>query len=364
MALGNRGIGLITYARFTHDDGHQLLILREARDSLAAIDPSEIEASAEAGFASHLHSLQAFLENADLGVDVDWDRPSLGRSKREQTYRSWCLRQRLFINPLNDVWQRPLVAHDVTFLPPLSTPPGPGMPTIVGAFNNLKQEYATARLMLFEGLTQERPHFSDRGVRLINTLDYPSYGLGREQVKVAFRMAYSILDKIGFIVNEYFSLEIKPKDVSFRLLWFTNQNPKQGLRDDLAARPNLPLRGLYWISRDLFDAGSGLNTAAEPDARHLQLVRNHIEHRYLKVHDSEWAGPDDESSFTDRLAYSIRRDDLERKALRMLKLARAGLLHLVLAIRVEESRRKPASGAEKGLTLPMHLDNFDDRWKV
>ena len=121
------------------------------------------------------------------------------------------------------------------------------------------------------------------------------------------------------------------------------------------------MRGLYWLSRDLFDDRGGFKQSAEPDAQQLQQIRNHIEHRYLKVHEDMWSGPDDENPFADTLAVSIYRDDLEAKALRMLKFARAALVYLVCAVQVEE-RARAAKGA-KGIAAPMFVDRWEDDWK-
>jgi LA2681-like HEPN/Phasin protein len=49
----------------------------------------------------------------------------------------------------------------------------------------MKQEFASARWLLYEGITARTTHFSDRQVRLSNTLDYPSYGLAVEKLKAA-----------------------------------------------------------------------------------------------------------------------------------------------------------------------------------
>ncbi|MDX5595492.1 LA2681 family HEPN domain-containing protein [Pseudovibrio sp. SPO723] len=40
-------------------------------------------------------------------------------------------------------------------------------------------------------------HFSDKDVALYNTLDYPSYALAVEKARLAYRMEYSLFDKIA-----------------------------------------------------------------------------------------------------------------------------------------------------------------------
>src|SRR3546814_9470374 len=74
------------------------------------------------------------------------------RSKAERAYRRWCLERRLFVNPLNDLGAHPLAAFDDFVLPPLSERFGDREsavtpPAVIGFFNQMKQEYASARFM-------------------------------------------------------------------------------------------------------------------------------------------------------------------------------------------------------------------------
>lgn len=64
--------------------------------------------------------------------------------------------------------------------------------------------------------------------------------------------------------------------------------------------------------------------------------------------------------FVDRLAHQIVREDLEQKALRLLRLARAASIYLSLAMDVEERR---ASKAETGLIMPVAVDIYPDSFK-
>ena len=42
------------------------------------------------------------------------------------------------------------------------------------------------------------------------------------------------------------------------------------------------------MARDLYDATPGFRDAMEPEAREIDITRNHAEHKYLKVHDDLW----------------------------------------------------------------------------
>jgi hypothetical protein len=84
-----------------------------------------------------------------------------------------------------------------------------------------------------------------------------------------------------------------------------------------------------------------------------------MEHRYLKVHDrGPFFSSATPSVYSDRLALSVERRDLEAKALRILKLVRAAMIHLCLAMhREEEIRAKD----EKGFAMPVTLPTWKQR---
>ena len=63
----------------------------------------------------------------------------------------------------------------------------------------------------------------------------------------------------------------------------------------------------------------------------------------------------------DQLAYSVQRQDFEAKTIRLLKLARAALTYLSLAMHCEERRRAAQKG--EALNMPMSLDLWKDDWK-
>ncbi|CEG09722.1 hypothetical protein BN961_03152 [Afipia felis] len=146
-------------------------------------------------------------------------------------------------------------------------------------------------------------------------------------MKAAYRIAYSIFDKIAFFLNDYAALGIKPRDVYFKTLWYGNPHKKPpAIRNEFTSSRNWPLRGLYWVSKDLFDPV--LQGVMEPEAQQLYFIRNKLEHSYLKVHEillPRSGGDPISDMFTDRLAYSIARDDLQAKTIHLYRLARAGL---------------------------------------
>jgi len=365
MARGNRGYGLYYYARFLHDQGHQALFLKEAYKDFSSALQFELYPDAANSFQELKSRIKTMFQLDFLEEEIDLNEFSLGDSTEEISYRRWCINQALFINPLNDLGAYSIAATDILHLPSIVVPLGEG-PYYAGFFNQLKQEFVSARFLLYEGLTADEIHYSDHDVILINTLDYPVYSLAVEKMKFAFRVAYSLFDKIAFFLNHYIDLEIPHRKISFKTIWYEKCSREKGINSKIETLKNNALRGLFWLSKDLSEGREGFVDAMEPDAQEIEQLRQHAEHRYLKIHDSffDLNYKDDSKRFglTDTLAKSISRDDFCKKALRMMRLSRAGLIYLCLIIQTEEERRSQERSPESPV-MPMILDTWEDDWK-
>jgi len=352
MALANRGYGRFHYAKTLHDPGHRHAFIEHAYSDLAAGIPRVPYPDAKAFFTSIKENLERTFTKEYLAPHPFRIFP-LGATDEEIAYRTWALRRRLFLNPINDLTTESVAAHDVIHTPnmlvPLREPP-----IYQGFFNQLKQEYTTARFLLYQGLHHRAPAWADKEVRLYNTLDYPAYGTNLELAKLAYRSCYSLFDKIAYLLNHYLALNIPEKRVNFKTLWHEKEDPKRPLKQQFQTYPNLPLRGLYWISRDLDE-----NTPRHlsPDAAELSTIRQHLEHKYLKAH-TETAIDD---AWRDTLALNIQRHHLEEKALRLVTITRAALLYLILGITVEEQHRR-AKLPKKNI-VGTELPPYEDNWK-
>lgn len=367
MAWGNRGLGLKVYAGMAVDKRERAILALHAFDSLrSSIAEDAFHDSIDPGAALDLFAREARELAAAFNIEAvramqDLDQGNAGRSKIERAYRRWCLEHRLFLCPLNDLGLYLAAASDDLMLPPLiegfnDRPSGHLPPPIIGFFSQMKQEYVSARYMLFEGTSSVRIHFSDRGVSLIDTLDYPLYSLASERIRTAFRIAYSLLDKVAFLVNYYWVLGKSPERISFKNVWMIER--KARLLPQFEERDNLPLRGLFWLSKELFDDQLKQTTAA--DARELHSVRNALEHAYLRV-SLGWAKPFMISETNDGFGVAIGSDELEAKAIRVMHMARSALFYVSFAIGAEERKKKLAHPKRLIGTMPLY--GLDDERK-
>ena len=188
-----------------------------------------------------------------------------------------------------------------------------------------------------------------RDVLLLEGNVNQALGYYATDLRSAFQAAYGIFDKIGLFMNDYFQVELKARNVSFREVWSEKRNKSSPeLRTIFKNRPNWPLRGLYFLSKDLFE--DDFIEVAEPDAANLARLRNQIEHRFLSLQHY----PDGESDETHKL---ITVEDFQEKTLRMLKMAREALTYLSLAMHREETLR-PNDREPKGIlkAQPINTD--------
>ncbi len=378
MAVGNLGHGLFWYGRVLSDEGYQSLFINQAYRFLSQAmeidDDPHFHSGAKKGFS---HTKQWIEDRANQDVlEETWDLDSfpLGDTSDENKYRKWCLEFCLFLNILNDLGPYPIAARDVLSLPSITVGIDEG-PHFLAFFDQLKQEYVSARYLFYEGteLASFDAHYSDKQVRVHNTLDYPAFCIAVEKIKASFRITYSLFDKIAYFMNRYFELEVSERLVDFRTIWYNtpgkNAKPKKelGVRKQFQENENWPLRGLFWLSKDFFYEDESFQNSIEPDAQKLNEIRNHLEHKYFKLHNPEWQGlPPEEDrigrAITDTLAYHMYRTDFERKTIKLLKLARAALIYLCLSIHSEETRRE--SQREDKLVMPNYLPEWEDDWKT
>ncbi len=366
MAILNKAYGLFTYSSSLYDDGHQVVFFKYAyklfKKGLKGKDIYDIARKYYENISSKIKSQ---FKSEYLESEFKMKEFSLGRTNAEKNYRRWCLQNCLFLNPLNDLGPFSIAARDILHCPSMITDisqhKSAHPPVYYIFYNHLKQEYASARFLLYESLNINKPHFSDIDVLIYNTFDYPCFGLSIEKCKIVFRTIYSLFDKIAFFLNLYLRLHIPERQVSFRKIWYKNpQKPKDGLAKVFVNLHNWPFRGLYWLSKDLFEQGTYFMDAIEPDAQKIATIRNYIEHRYLTLHQMDLS--DIINAEVKDVTYPVYFQDFTDKTLRLLKLARSALIYLSLGVNIEEKKKHNSYSSKVIGQMP--LDIYEDSWKT
>jgi len=354
MAVGNLGFGLTHYARVLYDEGHRFIFCKFAYKYLleGAVN-KRVYTEAKKSFVETAKILADRYGHDELLADLDLNNFSLGRSKMEKTYREWCISHSLFLNPLNDFVHAKIVSSDSFFLPGI-TARVDAPPFYHTIYNQLKQEYASARYLLFEGASGGKPHFSDNGNLQIDTLDYAVYSFHVEKIKIAFRLCYSIFDKIAYLLNDYLEVGLQPNDVTFRKVWYQKGSHKPPrLNAHLMNSQNWALRGLFWLSKDLITNESDFSSNILPESTQLVAIRNFMEHKSFMVIEVG-----NSKRVHDEKTFQITRDDLISKTLTLMKMARAAMMYLSFAIHIEERK------TEHSQTIPMYMQEILQQFKT
>ncbi|QHS36936.1 hypothetical protein GWQ43_13075 [Alcaligenes faecalis] len=361
IARGNLGRGLVDYGLFLSDSGNQYLFLHRGAQELERAIVGGVDRDGST-YPEAIAAFESWLVKVkDMLGDDTKDRLlpicSLGRSRREREYRQWSLDKKLFLNPLNDLGVESVAACDALTLPSHSANKH-GI-TLLAFFNQLKQEYVYARWCLYEGSHSRSVNFSDREVVLAFNADMALYSMGIEQIKTAFRCAYSLLDKIAYFVNHYWQLGISEKQVNFRNVWFENPRAtEKQLHKKFESSTNQPLRGLFWLSKDIYIKN---HAVMHPSARELDSLRNHLEHKYVKVVYALSSMASEFDVFPDNLAHQVQQDELVRKTEYLLRQSRSALIYLCLAMDYEESQIQ--AGHDDVIAL-MEYGTYSDNQKV
>lgn len=363
MARGNLGVGLVRYGMSLYDEGHTYWFLRSGQLELSKAVSGGVGRDgatyqdAIAYFGGSLANVEQLLTSYDGSADDVLPTYSMGKSKGEQRYRQWCLERRLFLNPLNDLGAESVAAQDVLSLPTHNVDKAGA--TFLAFFNQLKQEYSYARWCLYEGTTAQRIHLADRSTVLAFNCDYAHYSMALEQVKTAFRCAYSLLDKVAYFINAYWKLEIPERSIYFRSIWYgIAKGEERQVRHAFETSENLPLRGLFWLSKDIYS--DLLREVAQPNAKDLHSLRNHLEHKHVKIVDSLGLISSQSDIWSDQLAHKVEREEFQAKTEHLLLLSRSALIYLCLAMHSHEQRAQNSSD----LVRPLHVGIYPVDLKV
>lgn len=358
MAMGNKASTMFEYARYASKGYVQAIFLQESYKLLKSALEIGVEKQAR-------NEMSALADHINTFGDWDWNKVEIplpayrkGRTKKEKTYRKWCVENQLYLDFLNDVSRDWTSLEDTLTLPNMVQDileEDVYLPAPYAIFNQLKQEYVSARFLIFEAIQEkDKPlHFSDRCVKLYDALDYRYYRLWVERLKMSFLSIFAIFDKIAYLVNDYWKLEIPVRNLSFQSVWFEDRGLTK-IREQFLISENKPLQGLFWLSKDLYYRSKDVQLIS-PEAKTLTDIRNHIAHKYLRVHDHYLNNPAQERKTKGKeLSFPVSDIELVEESIRLLKLARSALIYLTTAITYEESKKSADSNSEYTFPMTIH----------
>jgi len=351
MALGNMGICLKTLSLNLYDINHQVHALRFSYNYLTKAVENNTEKkglheTAHIAFTSVIKNIEEIFSINNVSKEISKFKGFDLGNTNEKSYREWCLENILYLNPINDMIKHTVSAHDIIHLPDMTFDmEDESIYGYLAMFNQLKQEFASARFLYYDSINNENFHFSDKDVSLVNPLSYQEYSYNVEKCKIAFRIMYSLLDKIGFFINKYFKLGINERYVYF-------SNSVQELNTKQSNHYNWSIDSLYWISKEV--TGNKIN----PYSLKMNEIRNHLEHKFFQV-----ITYGDYECIKDNDILSMGRAEFQEITLNLIKIVRSSIIALSLAIHRNENIKNSAS--EKQLTMPiLHTGFIEDQWKI
>jgi len=277
-------------------------------------------------------------------------------SNEEVNYREWFAEGGLALNPLNDCNYTSKVAYDPLYIQMIMPIPkkssGFEVPELFSLFNNIKQEFVSARFQIYKAISSEGVHYSDEEVYLGNGLDGTLYGWSIEQAKMAFKSVYSIFDRIGFFLNEYLKLNMNERQISFKSIW-------RKIPDEMVEQ-SYALKGLKWIHKDLHNKAKvkEFEECIDPMMKEIQNVRNYMEHRFVRIVDDFLASSKPKS---DSLSMEITLSDFRNQTVYLLKKCREAII--LLSILVSEKERKNEKKQDETDVASMEIRNTDGFFK-
>lgn len=253
-------------------------------------------------------------------------------NQKEADYRNYLLTFRLFLDPCLDILSDPCFAVDSINLPFEKALNGREK-EFVGLFNQIKQEYNLARYLWYRvSIDDTYSHFADLELDLIDTGDSADHSLQESLLRTAFKTVYSLFDRIGFFINEYFQVGLTDTRISFKNVWKEKLCDGNGQVYFTVPKPiirahvdNPLIRAMYWLQKDFFE-DKKINVTT-PHAERIFQMRNDMEHNCLRTGKKLY-----DVTFT---KYTSK-GKIEDNTYKLLRLVRELIIYLCLAVKFDK----------------------------
>jgi hypothetical protein len=346
MALGNKGITLNALSRLAHGHTHQFVLT--ARELLLKAIQCPLVEPAISDFKATLAGIDDLIaRHGEFRPEPQEEKTSHGPF--HQFLREFCARHSLYLTP-STVLGRPewSVYGDPLYITGMHTAldDDTKFDRCITFLNQIKQDYVLARYFLVQSqYKSDVVETIDRDVALYYPLDYSMHSAYIQLLKMSFRLAIDVLDKIALFVRDYFGVgSISEERVNFRTFWAETPTSTT-LRPELASKQNWFLLALFDLALDFRKGGA---------YEWMYQKRNILTHRFLALHDVvQPTGKDGDIP-------RAQINDFVLDCLTAMQVARAAAMYLILAVEVEEGKI-PQSGQFTMVSGTLVDDTF--RWR-
>lgn len=230
-------------------------------------------------------------------------------SKTESRYHAWVARNKIFINDINDLCIEEIVFQDVLGLPSM-------IQKISGTlslkeslvfhsnFDELRNEYTYARYLVFQAseIKEESSHFYNKTYPHTDDTLHAIDNLKTSHMKSAFRILYSIFDKISYFLAKYFNLEIEDRKVSFQKVFGEYKHGEFKPNKNFKDSGNYFIHALFYILKEV-EQNSNKHFYINTEVHKLAKIRNHLEHRSFRIIDDFGYELSTKYNFSSKLNY-------------------------------------------------------------
>lgn len=253
-------------------------------------------------------------------------------SEKEYDYRSWLSGLRLFLNVESEIFRSPDFWGDYITLP--DNADSTFYHEYTGLFNQIKQEYITARYLWYISSELQKPEegcYLDKERNLKGITSNDVFGIRESLLRQSLKMAASTFDRIGFFLNWYFSVGLRGDKIGFKQIWWDIiRRGKSNIPNPMKEyRANNPfLEALFWLQKDFVEDNEVSLTSDA--ANRIVKMRNNMEHNCLRT-VKRMPEKDSRIKFT---VYTTE-EQIEQNVFNTLKLLREAILYLVLAVNIK-----------------------------
>jgi hypothetical protein len=261
-----------------------------------------------------------------------------------QFYTRFCLRQDLYLNlHLADRSAQASVGDEI--VPPLVTSSEDGnqeqrVSDIMFRLNEIIESYSTARMALVQS-QYVRDDFSalSEQTTLVNLLDYSASNIYVGHLKMAYKEAFSALDKIAILLNHYIGLGIPEEKCNYRTVWYEHGAGGTPVEPRVVSakvkEQGWRLFGLYLLHHEV--GGKYAD------------IRNILTHRYLRVFRTV-KGPQHTYLF----------EDLTTITTEILYKVKCAIVYMSLFI---HSKEQSTPGEAPAVSIALNTNQHLDLWR-
>ncbi|MCY3748920.1 MAG: LA2681 family HEPN domain-containing protein [Chloroflexi bacterium] len=353
MATGNRGLALLYASPYMRGFEREVKLRAAAELDIAIDDPESV---LQHGGESALESFRlqrSLIPDVPSAIEVAMPTPL----RFTDPHLTWCLREGLLLHVAPKLMDSSVSTLEPLFfrriISSLDEADMDHMNEIIDAFNTIKQDFMSARYLVWACSEQSSPIRSQAQAitshaSFLDTLQYGRWGVRTGIAVQAFKATIDVLDKIASFTHLYFGTNQSARVVSFRNLPYEDNRQRRVAGAFLTAlqgsRWNVGLAALIDLSYDL------VSSCPSSISRNIN-VRHAATHRFVIVH-TEF--PQESSEWSERITWH----DLIGESLFQLRLARSAIFYVAKMIDIHEEG-KAAALAEASAIMPLTYSRLD-----